>query len=82
MDPWGSTGQPEGDSRVMDMKRMHWNTKWTVTTAAKWSTSQLCWGCGGMGGCWAEYEESDLLGCVRRAFSGVRKVNGGIDWQR
>lgn len=46
--PWSAQvlltpGDPLVSLKDMDMKHMHWNTKRTVTTPAKWSTSELCW---------------------------------------
>lgn len=58
---------------VMDMKYMHWNTKWTVTTAVKWSSLKLCWGCLAHCGEWDKWK------LVRRAFWGLCKAHGFVE---
>lgn len=33
--------QPEGQSRIMDLRYVPWGTKWTVTAAVRWSSYTL-----------------------------------------
>lgn len=49
---------------AIDMRHMHWNIKWAVTSVAKWSSLKQCWVCSAGCGEWGKWR------LVRRAFSG------------
>ena len=57
----------------MDMRHMDWDTKWTVTTAAKWSSFKLYWGMLNRVTSW---------GWSGEPFQGFVRTMWGMDWQR